>query len=58
MARLFELDVVAEGVETKEQLHVLQNFDCQEYQGFLFAKPMSFSDFSDLLTKHDQVAAA
>ncbi len=58
MARLFELDVVAEGVETQEQLHALQNFDCQEYQGFLFAKAMSFIDFSDLLAQHDQIAAA
>ena len=58
MARLFELDVVAEGVETQEQLHVLQNFDCQEYQGFLFARPMSFSDFAALLEERDQLAAA
>jgi len=58
MARLFELDVVAEGVETEEQLRALQNFDCQEYQGFLFAKPMSFSDFTALLDQHKYVAAA
>jgi len=58
MARLFELDVVAEGVETQEQLHALQNFDCQEYQGFLFARPMSFSDFAALLEERDQLAAA
>lgn len=58
MARLFELDVVAEGVETEEQLHALQNFDCQEYQGFLFAKPMPIADFTALLAQHKQKAAA
>ena len=58
MARLFELDVVAEGVETEEQLHALQNFDCQEYQGFLFAKPMPIADFTALLAQHKHKAAA
>ena len=58
MARLFELDVVAEGVETEEQLRALQSFDCQEYQGFLFAKPMSFTDFSALLAQIGNEAAA
>jgi len=58
MARLFELDVVAEGVETEDQLRTLQNYDCQEYQGFLFAKPMSFVDFTTLLEQHKQRLAA
>ena len=31
MARLFNLNVVAEGVETEEQLAVLQSYDCEEY---------------------------
>ena len=58
MARLFELNVVAEGVETEEQLRALQSFDCQEYQGFLFARPMSFTDFSALLVQLESEAAA
>ena len=49
MARLFNLVVVAEGVETEEQLEVLRGHDCQEYQGFLFEKPVEFSTFSRLL---------
>jgi EAL domain-containing protein (putative c-di-GMP-specific phosphodiesterase class I) len=42
MARLFKMDVIAEGVETKEQLDMLTRYGCQECQGFLFAKPIAF----------------
>ena len=58
MARLFNLDVVAEGVETEEQLAVLQSYDCQEYQGFLFEKPIPFDDFTALLKHHQPALAA
>jgi diguanylate cyclase (GGDEF)-like protein/PAS domain S-box-containing protein len=40
MARALKLDVVAEGVETQEQLGCLAELDCDAYQGFLVAKPM------------------
>ena len=49
MARLFELDVVAEGVETQQQLNALKLLGCQEYQGFLFEKAMDIDSFSGLL---------
>ena len=39
------LDVIAEGVESEEQLAVLKEEGCQYYQGFLRAKPMSPEDF-------------
>jgi len=58
MARLFKLDVVAEGVETEEQLNVLQSYDCQEYQGFFFEKPIPFDEFTDLLERHQPSLAA
>ncbi|MEM7376299.1 MAG: EAL domain-containing protein [Pseudomonadota bacterium] len=51
MATLFKLDVVAEGVETEAQLATLRAFNCHEYQGFLFAKPMPFDAFSALLRR-------
>ncbi len=39
MARALKLEVVAEGVETKEQFEFLKALDCDYYQGFYFARP-------------------
>jgi diguanylate cyclase (GGDEF)-like protein len=44
LAQSLRLDVVAEGVETAEQLTVLEELGCTTMQGFLFAKPMSVDD--------------
>jgi diguanylate cyclase (GGDEF)-like protein/PAS domain S-box-containing protein len=41
MARNLKLRVIAEGVETKQQLNLLKKLGCQVYQGFYFARPMS-----------------
>jgi len=49
MAKLFNLEVVAEGVETTEQLSALNGLGCHEYQGFLFERPIAFEAFNDLL---------
>ena len=46
MARIFKLDVVAEGVETQEQLDALTGYDCPECQGFLFAPALSRDEFA------------
>jgi diguanylate cyclase (GGDEF)-like protein len=40
MARALALRVVAEGVETKEQLAILKSLGCDEYQGFYFSEPL------------------
>jgi diguanylate cyclase len=40
LAHVLNLIVVAEGVETEGQRRVLQEFGCDEMQGFLFSKPM------------------
>jgi len=57
MAKLFNLYVVAEGVETPEQLAMLQNFYCQEYQGYLFHKPTDFNSFTALMSQKPSKAA-
>jgi len=36
----FHLDVIAEGVETKEQFEALKSLGCQFFQGYYFGKPM------------------
>ncbi len=41
MADILGLKVVAEGVETKEQLDILQSYGCRHIQGYYFFKPMS-----------------
>jgi diguanylate cyclase (GGDEF)-like protein/PAS domain S-box-containing protein len=40
MAHCLKLKVVAEGVETEEQSHLLQLLNCDEMQGYLFSKPV------------------
>ncbi|WP_430734769.1 EAL domain-containing protein [Halodesulfovibrio aestuarii] len=45
MAKQMKLHVVAEGVETDEQLVFLQNHQCEEAQGFLFSKPVAADEF-------------
>jgi diguanylate cyclase (GGDEF)-like protein/PAS domain S-box-containing protein len=49
LAHGLELDVVAEGVETEEQLSALASMGCQYAQGFLFARPQPASNASSLL---------
>lgn len=57
MAKLFELDVVAEGVETEEQLSVLNKLGCFECQGFLFEKAVAYEEFCLYLADTNQIAA-
>lgn len=40
IGRSLDIAVVAEGVETAEQLQILQNMGCDEVQGYLVSKPM------------------
>jgi diguanylate cyclase (GGDEF)-like protein/PAS domain S-box-containing protein len=45
MAQHLKLEVVAEGVETVEELSFLQEQNCNQIQGFLFGKPCSIDEF-------------
>lgn len=49
LARNYELQVIAEGVETREQLDRLLLLSCDEVQGYFFGKPMPASDFLEML---------
>ena len=49
MARSLNLKVIAEGVETPQQLEFLQGLECHLYQGFLHSRPLPLSEFKKLL---------
>jgi diguanylate cyclase (GGDEF)-like protein/PAS domain S-box-containing protein len=51
LARSLDLQLIAEGVETKEQLHSLQEKQCHEMQGFYFARPLGEREFSTYLSQ-------
>ncbi|RED52762.1 EAL domain-containing protein [Cohnella lupini] len=57
MAHNLKMDVIAEGVETKEQLDFLMNNGCDDIQGYYFSKPLSSSDVeSKYLTIMDELS--
>ena len=57
MGRRLGLRLVAEGVETEAQLTFLQDRQCEEGQGYLFARSMPAADFDALLQTEGYIAA-
>lgn len=51
LARWMGLSVIAEGVETREQLERLREIGCDYVQGYFFSKPIPVKEFEDLLQK-------
>jgi len=49
LVRAMNLDLIAEGVETKHQLDLLSEKGCELVQGYYFYKPMNPSDFTKLI---------
>jgi diguanylate cyclase (GGDEF)-like protein len=49
LGKSLELNIIAEGVETLEQLAFLKAHQCEEGQGFLFSKAVAADDFARLL---------
>ena len=53
LARQFGLDVVAEGVETRDQFETLKRLGCDRLQGFWFNRPLEAQELEPLLRRHD-----
>jgi len=49
MAEHLGLEVIAEGVETEEQLNFLQKHGCRLFQGYYFSRPQPVEKFTDFL---------
>jgi len=49
MGRSLQLKIIAEGVETQEQLAFLKSEGCDEVQGYLYSPPVQVHDFTAIL---------
>ena len=56
MAKVLELNVVAEGVETEEQADFLRSHGCNEMQGWLFSKALPVAEFENLVRRPKESA--
>ena len=52
MAHSLGLRVLAEGVETRDQLDFLREHGCEEVQGFILSQPLSSDQFLPFVAKH------
>jgi diguanylate cyclase (GGDEF)-like protein/PAS domain S-box-containing protein len=52
MGKTLSLTVVAEGVETQDQMDFLRQHSCDEMQGYYFSKPVTPEKFAELLRSH------
>lgn len=50
------LKAIAEGVETNEQLAAIRDLGCDQYQGFLFSKPLTAAAFEEFMRQQSQHA--
>lgn len=49
LANNFKMNVIAEGVETDQQLVYLKQYGCQLFQGYFFSKPLPIKEFEELI---------
>src|SRR4051812_6435233 len=58
MAKSLNLKVIAEGVETEEQLSFLRSEGCDEVQGYWLSKPITADEFGKMLKRSSRLVAA
>ncbi len=56
LCQIMSLDVIAEGVETEEQHHILAELGCDYFQGYCFSKPVSAEQFETLIQSASESA--
>ena len=52
LAKSLHMTVVAEGIETQEQVDFLRTTECDLIQGYFYSKPISAKDFEEYMAKH------
>jgi EAL domain-containing protein (putative c-di-GMP-specific phosphodiesterase class I) len=57
MANVLHIKVIAEGVETQEQLDFLRRHDCDITQGYFCSRPLAVQTFTELLQDWDMLNA-
>lgn len=55
MAKSLKLNVLAEGVETQQQLDFLRHYGCDQYQGYLFSKPVVKAEIEKMLLAFQKI---
>ena len=58
IADLLEVPIIAEGVETKEQMELLKSIGCEVIQGYYFSKPVPPEDFEKFISGSGMAAAS
>ncbi|MCX4326751.1 MAG: EAL domain-containing protein [Lachnospiraceae bacterium] len=53
LAKWMDYAVVAEGIETEEQIQILRNMDCNFVQGYYYAQPMPPDEFEAYMLRHN-----
>lgn len=55
LSRILNMEVVAEGVETSDQLELLRNLGCTQAQGYLISRPMPIDNFVGSVLKDERM---
>ena len=55
LANRLSINVVAEGVKTEEQLNILKELQCNEYQGYHFCRPLPPEELFEFLEKYETI---
>ncbi|MUG92642.1 EAL domain-containing protein [Scytonema sp. UIC 10036] len=58
MAHNMNLKVIAEGVETEQELEFLRTYNCDAMQGFLFSRPLPAPEFEKMLIEDKRLVGA